>query len=90
MAALEVLAPTTRLRREVPEHRLGRLLERRRGLKPMLLAGSRVSASAYSTAAAAEKRRAAAVSARLVSTIGTRAPTTRPAVCASAMKARFL
>ena len=54
------------------------------------MAGSRASASAYSTAAAAEKRRAAAVSARLVRITGTRAPTTRPAVCASAMKARFL
>ena len=54
------------------------------------MAGSRVSASAYNTAAAAEKRRAAAVSARLVRITGTRAPTTRPAICASAMKARFL
>ena len=32
----------------------------------------------------------AAVSARLVRITGTRAPTTRPAICASAMKARFL
>ena len=35
-ARLEVVAPTTRLRREVPEHRLEGLLERCRGLKPML------------------------------------------------------
>jgi phosphotransacetylase len=35
-AVLEVVAPTTRLRREVPEHRLDGLLERCRGLKPML------------------------------------------------------
>ena len=35
-AVLEVLAPTTRLRRDVPEHRLDGLLERCRGLKPML------------------------------------------------------
>ena len=35
-ALLEVVAPTTRLRREVPEHRLEGLLERCRGLKPML------------------------------------------------------
>ncbi len=33
---LEVVAPTMRLRREVPEHRLEGLLERCRGLKPML------------------------------------------------------
>jgi phosphate acetyltransferase len=33
---LEVLAPTTRIRRELPEHRLEGLLERCRGLKPML------------------------------------------------------
>ena len=33
---LEVVARTTRLRREVPEHRLEGLLERCRGLKPML------------------------------------------------------
>ena len=35
-AVLEVVAPATRLRREVPEHRLDGLLERCRGLKPML------------------------------------------------------
>ena len=35
-ALLEVVAPTTQLRREVPEHRLEGLLERCRGLKPML------------------------------------------------------
>jgi len=35
-AALEVVAPTARLRREVPEHRLDGLLERCHGLKPML------------------------------------------------------
>ena len=35
-AVLEVLAPTMRLRREMPEHRLEGLLERCRGLKPML------------------------------------------------------
>jgi phosphotransacetylase len=35
-AVLEVLAPTARLRREVPEHRLDGLLERCRGLKPVL------------------------------------------------------
>jgi phosphate acetyltransferase len=35
-AVLEVVAPTTRLRREVPEHRLDGLLARCRGLKPML------------------------------------------------------
>jgi len=37
-AALEVVAPTTRLRHEVPEHRLEGLLERCRELKPMLTA----------------------------------------------------
>ena len=35
-AVLEVLAPKTRLRREVPEHRLEGLLQRCGGLKPML------------------------------------------------------
>jgi len=35
-AVLEVVAPTTRLRREVAEHRLDGLLERCSGLKPML------------------------------------------------------
>ena len=35
-AMLEVLAPTKRLQREMPEHRLEGLLERCRGLKPML------------------------------------------------------
>jgi len=35
-AALEVVAPITRLRHEVPEHRLEGLLERCRELKPML------------------------------------------------------
>ncbi len=35
-AALEVVAPTTQQRHEVPEHRLEGLLERCRGLKPML------------------------------------------------------
>ena len=35
-AVLEVLAPTARIRRELPEHRLEGLLERCRGLKPML------------------------------------------------------
>ncbi len=35
-AVLEVVAPTTRLRREVAEHRLEGLLERCRGLAPML------------------------------------------------------
>ena len=35
-AVLEVVAPTARLRREVPEHRLEGLMERCRGLKPML------------------------------------------------------
>jgi phosphotransacetylase len=34
--ALEVVAPTTRQQREVPEHRLDGLLERCRGLRPML------------------------------------------------------
>ena len=34
-AVLEVLAPTTRQRRQVPEHRLEGLLERCSGLKPM-------------------------------------------------------
>jgi phosphotransacetylase len=35
-AMLEVVAPTTRQRRELPEHRLEGLLERCHGLKPML------------------------------------------------------
>ncbi len=35
-AVLEVVAPTTQMQREVPEHRLDGLLERCRGLKPML------------------------------------------------------
>jgi len=35
-ATLEVVAPTTRIRRDVPEHRLDGLLEHCRGLKPML------------------------------------------------------
>jgi len=35
-AKLEVVAPTTRLQRDVPEHRLDNLLERCRDLKPML------------------------------------------------------
>ncbi len=35
-ATIEVVAPTTRIRRDVPEHRLEGLLERARGLKPML------------------------------------------------------
>jgi len=35
-AILEVLAPTTRQQYQVAEHRLGNLLERCRGLKPML------------------------------------------------------
>jgi phosphotransacetylase len=35
-ALLEVVAPTTRRQRDLPEHRLEGLLERGRGLKPML------------------------------------------------------
>ncbi|HEY5225413.1 MAG TPA: bifunctional enoyl-CoA hydratase/phosphate acetyltransferase [Methylovirgula sp.] len=35
-AVLEVLAPTKRLQRQLAEHRLERLIERCRGLKPML------------------------------------------------------
>jgi len=35
-ALLEVLAPTTRIRRDAPEHRLEDLLERCQGLRPML------------------------------------------------------
>src|SRR5262249_56141145 len=35
-AVLEVLPPTTAVQRAVPEHRLEGLLERCRGLKPML------------------------------------------------------
>ena len=35
-AALEVLAPLTRVKREVPEHKLEGLLDRCRGLEPML------------------------------------------------------
>jgi phosphate acetyltransferase len=35
-AALDVRAPTTRQQRQIPEHRLDRLIERCRNLKPML------------------------------------------------------